>query len=261
MKIKLFSDLHLEFRAHLFDHIHIPHVDDKETTLLLAGDIGLGIQSIPFIEEMCQHFKYVLMICGNHEFYHHQFDKVIDDFKAWELEGAPKNFHFLHNDWRILDGVRFLGGTMWTDFDNANPMVLAAAHNELRGMSDYKVIHGSDGMAITPHFVIRENERFTDFLVEKIDEPFDGKTIVMTHHSPGNSVRRSTRRPNLLDACYYDDIEQYIGNEDKIALWVHGHTHQNQDYLINNTRVLCNPYGYWGMETNPGFDRMLVVEI
>lgn len=259
MKIKLFSDLHLEFRNNLFDHIHEPHKDDKDTTLLLAGDIALSTQSIPFIEEMCKHFKHVLMICGNHEFYHHQFNKVIDDFAAWELEGAPENYHFLHNDLRILDGVRFLGGTMWTDFDHSNPLVLATAQNN---MNDYNIIYGSDGTSITPHFVLRENEKFIDFLIQKFAEPFDGKTVVMSHHSPGNALRRSSySKPGLLDACYYADMEQYVGNEDKAVLWVHGHVHQSYDYMINNTRVVTNPYGYWGRETNPDFDPHLVVEI
>lgn len=258
MKVKVWSDLHLEFRQNQFDHIHIPHEDDKETTLLLAGDIALGLQSVPFIEEMCKHFKYVLMICGNHEFYHHQIERVVTEFQAWELEGSPKNFHFLYNDWRVLDGVRFLGGTMWTSFNAGDPIVIRAA--KVR-MNDYESIYGADGLRISPHFILRENDRFMDFLIEKFDEPFDGPTVVMSHHSPGNIIKRKGRMGDMLDHCYFADIETLIGDRNIAKLWVHGHTHRNWDYMINETRVVCNPYGYYGEATNPGFDTAIVLEV
>ena len=257
MKIKVWSDLHLEFRGFLFDHIHTPHEDDKETTLLLSGDIGVGTAAQPFVVEMCKHFKHVLMICGNHEYYYNDFLKVNADWAAWELQGAPENFHFLYNDWRVLDGVRFIGGTMWTNFADGDPLTMGNAH---RVMTDYEEIRCM-GEKITPHFVLREHDRFCDFLVAKFDEPFDGPTVVMSHHSPGNALKVKGRKPSLTDHCYYADIEDMIGYHNKVKLWVHGHTHQSADYMINETRVICNPYGYWGHDTNGKFDRMLVVEV
>lgn len=257
MKIKLFSDLHLEFSKNEFDHIHLAHPDDAETTLLLAGDIALGTQSKLFIEEMCKHFKYVLMTCGNHEFYHHDIKKVVKEFYDWELEGAPKNFHFLYNDERILDGVRFIGGTMWTSFNNGDLMVMDAAH---RGMNDYAKIYYGDSI-IAPAQILDEHNKFMEFLVKKFDEPFGGSTVVMSHHSPGNILKRKHRLDNLLDYCYFAELEDYIGNADIAKIWVHGHIHRNWDYMINKTRVLCNPYGYWGYATNKDFDRGFIVEV
>ncbi len=257
MKIKIWSDLHLEFRNNLFDHIHIEHPDDKETTLLLAGDISTGIGAQPFVEEMCKHFKHVLMIHGNHEYYYNDFEKVVKDWQNWELAGSPKNFHFLYNDWRILDGVRFIGGTMWTNFDDGEPMTMASAH---RQMNDYVEIRNA-GQRITPHFILREYDRFYDFLIAKFNEPFDGPTVVMTHHSPGNALKRKGRAGDRLDACYFADIEEMIGHYDCVKLFCHGHTHRNWDYMINETRVVCNPYGYWGHATNPEFDRAIILEV
>jgi predicted phosphohydrolase len=255
--IRLWSDLHLEFRHYVFNHIHIPHEDDKDTILLLAGDIGIGTASIPFIEEMCKHFKYVLMVAGNHEYYSNDFEKVNADFQSYELNTAPKNFHFLYNDSRIIDGVRFLGGTMWTDFGKGDILTMQSAR---RMMADYTEIY-CQGSPITPHFILREHDRFMDFLIAKFDEPFDGKTVVMTHHNPGNSVRRSTRSADRLDACYFADLEQMIGNYNVADLWVCGHCHQNFDYLINETRVVCNPDGYYDLEVNKDFDRNLIIEL
>lgn len=257
MKIKVFSDLHLEFRENLFDHIHFEHPDDKETTLLLSGDISVGTGSQPFVEEMCKHFKHVLMVHGNHEYYHNDFDKVLKDWQDWELSGAPENFHFLYNDWRILDGVRFLGGTMWTDFNDGDPLSMGAAHMM---MNDYKDIW-SQGQRITPHFVMREHDKFMTFLLHKFEEDFAGPTVVMTHHSPGNELKRRGRKGDRLGCAYFADIEEIIGHHNKAKLWVHGHTHNNWDYMINETRVICNPYGYWGEAVNRGFDRFQVVEV
>jgi len=257
MKIKVWSDLHLEFREFLFDHIHIEHPDDKDTTLLLAGDISIGTTAKPFVEAMCNHFKHVLMIHGNHEYYHQDFLKVVKDWEDWETEGAPSNFHFLYNDWRILDGVRFLGGTMWTNFGDGDPLTMSYAH---RVMNDYQEIR-VEGQRITPHFILREHDRFMDFLLPKFEEPFDGPTVVMSHHSPGNVLKRRGYAGDRVDACYFADIEEMIGYHDKAVLWVHGHTHESWDYTINNTRVVCNPYGYWGESTNPNFDRALILEV
>lgn len=256
MKIRLFSDLHLEFAKNRWDHFFVPRGDDFETTLLLAGDISTGLSSVPFIEAMCSRFKYVLMIPGNHEYYHYEFEKVNNDFLNWELEESPKNFHFLYNDFRVLDGVRFLGGTMWTDFEHEDPLIMADASVT---MNDYGMIR-LNGLAMTPEYILNEHKKFTAFLQAKFDESFTGPTVVMSHHSPGNSLRRRGRRVRD-DAFYFANIEYYVGNEDKAVLWVHGHTHRNWDYKINNTRVVCNPYGYSAIAENHGFDPEIVIEV
>jgi hypothetical protein len=259
MKIKLWSDLHLEFRNYLFDHIYdldwIEPGRDKETTLLLAGDIGVGTAASSFVTEMCKHFKYVLMVCGNHEFYHNEFDSVIAGWR--EVEESLPNFHFLHNEWRVLDGVRFLGGTMWTDFNGGDPLAMAAAHRIMSDFAEIKI----GRHPWTPRDTIREHDRFIDFLLTEFDKPFDGKTVVMSHHSPGNELRRKGRVGDLVGSAYFADVEEMIGFHNKAVLWVHGHTHQNWDYTINETRVVCNPYGYWGDSTNRGFDSEMILEI
>jgi len=255
MKIRLLSDLHLEFSQYRFAHLWTPSEEDKEQTLILAGDIGKGMGGREFIEELCKHFRDVIRICGNHEFYDNDFDAVIKGWTEFEYDG-PKNFHFLHNDWRILDGVRFLGGTMWTDFNDGDVIDIGYAH---RVMNDYACIKHNDKL-ITPEFVLKEHDKFMNFLMPKLEEPFDGKTVVISHHSPGNGFRLK-RRKDRSDAAYFADLEELIAYHDKVDLWVHGHTHRNWDYMINNTRVVCNPYGYYDDTVNRDFDKNLVIEI
>lgn len=256
MKIRLWSDLHLEFTKFNFNHIYVPRDDDYETTLLLSGDISIGTTAIPFVEEMCKHFKYVLMICGNHEYYHQEFEKLNTSWQNYSWDQAPKNFYFLYNDYIVLDGVRFLGGTMWTDFGGGDPLVM---NHAITYMNDYGMIR-LDGLAMTPEYILNEHKKFTTFLKEKFDEFFDGPTVVMTHHSPSNALRRRGIQ-SMDDNFYFANIEYYIGSEDKAVLWTHGHTHRNWDYKINNTRVVCNPFGYWGHSENHAFDPQIVIEI
>lgn len=262
MKIRLWSDLHLEFSQYRFAHLWAPSEEDKEQILILAGDIGKGMGGKVFIEELCKHFRHVIRICGNHEYYDNDFDKVNEDWLAYANDGSilidkgPDNFHFLYNDSIILDGVRFLGGTMWTDFNDGDIIDIGYAH---RSMNDYGCIK-KDGKFITPEFVLKEHDKFMTFLMPKMDEPFDGKTVVVTHHSPGNGFRLKRRR-DRSDAAYFANLEDLIAYHDKIDLWVHGHTHRNWDYMINNTRVVCNPYGYYNNAVNHDFNKDLVIEI
>lgn len=254
MKLRLLSDLHLEFSGYKFKHIWTPSEEDKEITLLLAGDISVGLTARFFVENLCKSFKHVLMVCGNHEFYNNDMTDIRARWREVE-EGIP-NFHFLDNEWRILDGVRFLGGTMWTDLNDGDYMTKATAH---RTMNDYRSI-SKDKNVITPDITIAEHDKFIKFLIEKFDEEFDGPTVVMTHHSPGN-IQRSGYDSSILNYAYFAEMENMIGTHDCVDLFVHGHTHKSADYMINNTRVVCNPHGYHGHEVNPEFDKNLIIEI
>jgi predicted phosphodiesterase len=256
MKIRLFSDLHLEFSDHSFDHVWVPSDDDADMTLLLAGDIDVGLLGQEFIQEACRRYKHVLRICGNHEFYHNDYTSVINGWKQYE-ESGPSNFHFLYNDWRILDGVRFLGGTMWTSLNDGDFIVRMSA---LSTMNDFEYIT-SGKSKITPDFVISEHDKFIKFLLTKFEESFDGPTVVMTHHSPGNIIKCQGRIRSNTDYAYFAEIDDMIGHHNKADLWVHGHTHDNFDYMINETRVVCNPYGYHGTATNPDFNANIVLVV
>jgi len=256
MKIRLLSDLHLEFSGRRWEHLWEKSDQDKETILILAGDIDIGAYSQPFMTELSEHFKYVLRICGNHEFYEHRFDKVIEEWKIYE-ESGPKNFHFLHNDVRWIDGVRFIGGTMWTSFDDGDPLIMAYAH---RKMSDYQVIYDENYRRITPAFILKQHDEFMDFYLKEIEKPFDGPTVVITHHSPGNGLKLNGR-DTYSDHLYHASIEEQIAYHGNVKLWLHGHTHRSLDYMINDIRVVCNPFGYYPDELNPNFDKNLILEL
>lgn len=258
MKIQLLSDIHLEWSNHEYSHIWESDVDTLDTVLVLAGDIDVGTCSEQFIVDVCDKFKYVVRVLGNHEFYDQEFNRVIEFWRNFE-ENGPKNFHFLNNNTRILDGVRFIGGTMWTSFDGGNPVVMTSAQYL---MSDFELIK-HEGYIIKPSFILDQHKSFMKFLIKELETSFDGDTVIVTHHSPGNGHRLGNNY-GRREPLYFANIEETVALYSiysRVRLFLHGHTHRSWDYQIEETRVVCNPYGYWGESVNRNFIKQLILEI
>ena len=111
MKLRIVSDIHLEFEEYFIEE----HPDDKDTTLILAGDIGVGTEvPFDFIQNYAGQFKNIVYVLGNHEFYHN----VVEDVRAFWANHNIKNLTVLDDAEAIIDGVRFTGGTLWTDMNH-----------------------------------------------------------------------------------------------------------------------------------------------
>ena len=116
MKIRYYSDLHIDPQWFLpFD----PPVldDDHETTLVLAGDIAEYKHVSEFVLDMSKRFKYVVYVMGNHEFYRTSITRAIPKIKGKITQlndnKYPDNIHILEDEYVILDGVAFIGATLW----------------------------------------------------------------------------------------------------------------------------------------------------
>lgn len=256
MRLKIFSDIHLEFSNAGYDHIWQPNPEDRNTILLLAGDIGVGMQARTFVEELCKNFHSVLLICGNHEFYGQEYMTVLNGWKNFEENEADKNFHFLDRDTRIIDGVRFIGDTMWTSFEHGDQRLMARAEY---AMNDYGRIKVGDNF-LKPAFTFQRHTEFINYLEQKLAEPFDGKTVVMTHHSPLNYGRIKYHGPSY-DPFYFACLENRIKEWGKPDLWVHGHAHVSHDTQVGNTRILANPHGYLNYSVNTKFNKDIIIEL
>lgn len=115
-------------------------------------------------------------------------------------------------------------------------------------------------MPFTPARSIELHEHSLAWVKGKLDTPFDGKTVVVTHHLPSKQSVVERFKDSLLSACFASELDYLFG---KMNMWIHGHTHDNLDYEVNGTRVICNPRGYMtyrGAE-NFDFNPKLVVEI
>lgn len=248
MKIHLLSDLHLEFGD------LVPPATDADV-VVLAGDIHIKARAIAWA---LKHFadKPVVYVAGNHEYYGGSLGHTMQKMRSL-AEGT--NVHFLHDRAVIIDGVRFLGATLWTDYrlTGNQPLAELDARNILQ---DFKYIRDAQFRKIRPLQVLEAHVRSRAFLQEHLDAPFDGKTVVVTHHAPTElSIHERYRTTGgHLNAAYASRLDGMMGTA---ALWVHGHTHDSFDYDVYGTRVVCNPRGYASDSLNPDFNPGLVLEV
>lgn len=262
MRFRLLSDLHLEFEDRTEDYTPIPLKDDAETTLILAGDVAVGIDAVEFIERMCRQFQHVVYVFGNHEFYHNEVNKLR---KRWAKIDMPDNFTLLDDAVTILDGVRIIGGTLWTDFNGGDWFAMNLAKN---GMADYEVIKIKEGNKHSgyrkrtwlPEDAIRAHKQTLFLITETLRVPHDGPTVVVTHHLPHPLCVAGAFKTHALNPGYVTNLDMYIEEYD-IDVWCHGHTHDNVDIEVHGTRILCNPRGYVGEELNEGFNERFVFEV
>jgi len=255
MKLNIMSDIHNEFAE-----MEIPQTDAD--VVILAGDIDVNAKAINWAKKFN---KPIVYVAGNHEFY----GNPIDDIKQ-EITDQCKgtDVHFLDDSEVIIDNVRFVGGTLWTDFQLFGAEKANKAIEEARSyMNDYRVITkkvGEQYKRLAPEDTIELHKNTRCFLIDKLfQEPFEGKTIVVTHHAPSLQSISLRYKNDLLTAAYASSLLHFMGN--KASLWVHGHTHVSSDYMIEGTRVVCNPRGYQrtgaSIPENEKFNPGLVVEI
>lgn len=255
MKLYVLSDLHLEFST--FE----PSQTDADI-VVLAGDIGKGTSGIEWARNAFPDIE-IVYVPGNHEFYGTQRLETLD---AMRTEAKENGVHLLDEDDVVihsqdkLDSVRILGCTLWTDFMlfGEAKKSIAMSDGQLC-LNDFRVIREGAG-TFTPSQSIELHEKSLPWLKAKLDEPFSGKTIVVTHHLPSKQSVVDRFKDDLLSACFASELGYLFG---KMDLWVHGHTHDNLDYEENGTRVICNPRGYVtsrGSE-NLDFNPKLVIEI
>jgi Icc-related predicted phosphoesterase len=244
VKIHVLSDIHQEFGP-----LRIPPVDCD--VVVLAGDVNLGQYPLVDIEPLSRRYP-IIFVLGNHEFYNNDLDKTI----SYWASCVWKNIIVLENEVAIIKGVRFIGATLWTDMNRGDKEAMDAART---GMNDYRIVKlGS--RTLTPEDTI---ERFTvskAFIQQELERPFEGKTVVVTHHLPSYKSIAPPFADDPLNPCFASDLEDLI-KEHRPTLWIHGHTHSSVDYNIGETRVICNPRGYAGREVNPAFRKDFVIEI
>ena len=270
LKISLCSDLHLEFGYQELEGGDI---------LILAGDVceyrTLSKQfhstkvlpytpgkmnAYDFFYHECAKYKQVFYVLGNHEFYHHRFDKTYTDLKAI----LPANVTVLENEIVEYEGVMFLGATLWTDMNKGDPITV---HSVKSFMNDYKVVQNFYAeknlyYKLTPEVTIAAHryskQYFKLMLAEHRDKPF----VVITHMAPSfASVNEKYIRDTTMNGGYASEMSEFILDNENIKVWVHGHMHDPVDYMIGNTRVLSNPRGYVGHEDTSGFDPDLTFEV
>jgi predicted phosphodiesterase len=272
------SDLHVEFGTFEVSR------DLEFDVVLLAGDIyapgELAIQWILSSEALAS--KHVIFVPGNHEYYRtsrrSRMDRTLADMRE---TAAGTRLHVLDGDELVLEGVRFLGTTLWTDFALAIETPRGLASNvELAerlvetALPDFRLIRvpnpsalpgtwqERDGKVFRAHDARRIHHEQRRWLKERLDAPFNGKTVVVTHHAPHRGSLAPWYASDWISAGFVSELP-----DDFFAvpeLWVHGHSHTSFDYEVGRCRVLCNPRGYInasGATENTQFNPRLVITV
>ncbi|WP_291012943.1 metallophosphoesterase [Hydrogenophaga sp.] len=267
MRMLVLSDLHLEF-ARFSPVWNDQRIDDGVDVVLLAGDIAEGTQGIRWARETFV-TKEIVYVLGNHEFYsgHIQFlTKHARDV------ANRMGVHLLEHDAIGLGGVRFLGTTLWTDFNFFGAQhrqgAVGAAEMYLNDYQCIKTFVASPGDAMNRQARLLRAEdtagmhkESSAWLAGELSRGDPAKTVVVTHHAPHRLSVHPRYERDMVSAAYVSDLSHLMG---QAAIWVHGHMHDSADYRVNGTRVVCNPRGYGrrdGSNENERFKPGLLIEI
>ena len=248
MKIQYASDLHTEFGS-----FPLQKSDLKGDILVLAGDIaGKPRKLNQYLHSLAGSIP-ILYVMGNHEFYGHDFADLTQYQKASEISGV----HFLENRSVEIGGIRFLGCTLWTDFFGG----MQGKHCE-REVNDFRFISLSDAQDGRLRWtdVAYRHRGSLAWLRKELETPFSGPTVVITHTAPSALSNPPQFAGSPISGSFYSNLDELI-EEMGPALWIHGHMHDSSDYLIGKTRVVCNPFGYEGIEVNVDWDPGAMVEV
>jgi len=276
MKIKLVSDLHLEF-----SDISIQNEHDYDL-LILGGDIMIAqdLHDYPandsimefvgkrqekskrfrdFLKRVSFQFPQVIYIAGNHEYYHGKYPDAIDYLKT-ECESYP-NIHMLEMESVTIQDTTFVAGTLWTDMNRKDPLTLTSCRET---MNDYHVVRNSqrEYAKLSPIDTVRRHMDTMSFIKTEVEKNPDGKYVVVGHHAPTHlSTKPKYEKDYQLNGAYRSDLSEFILDHPQIKLWTHGHTHNAFDYIIGSTRVVCNPRGYEGYEEDSGWNPQIILEV
>lgn len=268
MKLLVLSDLHLEF-GRLSTVKDGRGIEDGADVVVLAGDIAEGERGIRWARETFIS-KEIVYVAGNHEFYGHGFEALMDRMRE---VARQMDVHFLERDEVTISGVRFLGTTLWTNFELYGSPALAM-HLSGKRMNDFQYIKTFRGFArqadgciglrnFKPEDARQEHYLSVAWLDAELAKGDPARTVVVTHHAPSQQSLHPRFDGDDLSPCYISDLPHLLGRS---ALWIHGHVHNSFDYRVQGTRVVANPRGYitskkHGTPENGAFDPALVVQL
>lgn len=252
VRLQLFSDLHHDVRP-----AALPTLAPGADVVVVAGDTCEGPQrAFEHLRRAIPAPTPIVMVLGNHESYRGFLPEVIAD--ARQLAPAY-GITLLEDSAAVVAGTRFLGCTLWTDYaldSRQDAAMLAARH----GLNDHRMIgwQRSPWLRFRPEEALAVHRASQRFLADAMAVPFAGPTVVVTHHAPHPGSVHPRYAGDALNPTFASDLSELIA-AGRPALWVHGHVHSSFDYLVDRTRLVCNPHGY-GNE-NPTFDPHLTVGV
>ena len=270
MKLWIWSDVHLEISNSKINFAR-PDAD----IIVIAGDLTYADRVSEVVKDIIYRYHLpIIYVAGNHEFYaSHQrsspfeTDQLLLKLAERDSESWSHRFHVLDEDTVVIDGIRFVGATLWTDFklNLSNESQLSARmRNSENLLRDFTSIRMRSGERFSAADMIALNASNAAYLRHQMSENFNGKKVIVSHHLPHPaciSERYQDSEANYLFSNSAEAFDDLLSSDKAPALWICGHSHEASDVLIGRTRVVCNPFGYDFEKGKNGFRSDLVIEI
>jgi predicted phosphodiesterase len=247
-----------------------------------------------FFKRCSFQFPHVIYVMGNHEHYHGDFPKTAIKLKSMLESNMLSNVYLLDKECKVIDDVTFIGGTLWTDMNKEDPITL---HSMTRMMNDFRCVDnssrqvsyktyvplldengsvrkGEDGRAMTqaefrtrdasfsPEDAVEDFKYTVEYIRTVVEGKHDKKFVVAGHHSPSKlSTHPRYAKEAIMNGGYSSDLSEFILDHPQIKLWTHGHTHEDFDYMLGSTRIVCNPRGYINYEDRADHFELKYIEV
>jgi len=239
MKVRQISDIHTEFHSDNGKKLLASIPNEGVDVLIVCGDLSTGFNKRiqPNLKQLCDKFPHVIYVMGNHDHWGSSIEKKTNQLR--DLDGKVSNLHFLECDRIKVEDKFFAGCTLW----------FPEGYRMSAGWCDFRRIDGgADSIFI-------QNHRSKEFLSKEVVQG----DIVITHHLPSLKCVHPRWVGNLMNQYFVSEMDEVI-IKNKPALWLFGHTHDNRDLSIENTRLLCNPVGYPEEGVSYNFDLIIDTE-
>jgi len=251
-----------------------------------------------FFGHVCKEFEHVVYIMGNHESYSGDVAKTYNILRE-HLDHS--NLHILEKETWSYQGHTFVCGTLWTDMNRSDPLTLSYTKNAMNdfrevlnsdrmlvrrvplymenslytedGKNGGRYIKDEKGNLIpngvkfkeepgrwSPEDSVLDHEKMLAYVDHATRDP--GSYIVVGHHAPSSlSIAECYKHDTLMNGAFRSELHDFIEARPQIRYWLHGHMHNNSNYWIGETRVVCNPRGYIGHESQADWFKLQYMEI
>jgi Icc-related predicted phosphoesterase len=256
LRIHYVSDLHLESQD-------FPWTLPSGDVLVVAGDLCHAACLAParvdpyavaqrdrvlrFADAAARSFRHVVLVAGNHDHYDGVFEET-----APLLRRHLAGFTVLDDDGVDIDGVRFFGATLWSDFKRRDAGAMQAAR---RGCGEFFFVKTRAGTTadappqrFRPDHAADAFDRALAALCREMETGGSRPLVVVTHHAPSTRGLNPRFAGGPLDGAYASDLDALIERFEQIRVWIHGHTHVVTRYAIGRTAVVANCRGFDGKD-------------
>jgi len=265
MKIAVTSDLHLEFGDIFFKN------DQSADVLILGGDICVAKRLTPEVKDFFQRvsweFPETIYIMGNHEHYNGDYaqsgELILNMLNSLNI----RNIHLLDCSTLQIGNFTFIGGTLWTDFNRRDPVTLHAAETMMNDYRGVKNTNDHNSWKFLPIHSLKEHNDMVNYIklvldTRRVNNNHAHNVVVVGHHAPSfQSIAEQYQRDTIMNGCFASDLSELILDYPEIVLWTHGHMHDDFDYTIGTTRVVCNPRGYYGYEARANRFQLMYIDL